>query len=91
MEWIKADGDMPNGSLPCDDCQPSAASAGLAGEQRDIVVTINHGLDEYDIEFIQQIEKHIDAALAPVGFTRSTSTKGGKTVEFVYWQFGQCL
>ena len=39
--------------------KPSPASDGykLAGEQRDIVVTINHSLDEYSIEFIQQIEK----------------------------------
>jgi len=57
------------------------------GEQRDIVVTINHTLDEYDIEFVQQIERHIDKALAPIGFTRSKTTKGDK-IELVYWQFG---
>ncbi len=56
------------------------------GQQKDIVVTINHSLDEYSIEFIQQIEKSLDDALAKVGFTRSTSTKGPK-IEFVYWQF----
>lgn len=56
------------------------------GQQKDIVVTINHSLDEYSIEFIQQIEKALDDALVKVGFTRSTSTKENK-VEFVYWQF----
>lgn len=63
---------------------------GEAGKQRDIVVTINHGRDEFSIEFIQQIEKRIDEALAGVGFSRSLTTKGN-IVELVYWQFGQCL
>lgn len=56
-------------------------------DQKDIVVTINHGLDEYDIGFIQQIERGIDKALAPIGFTRSTSSKSGDKCEFVYYQF----
>jgi hypothetical protein len=46
----------------------------LAGDQRDIIVTINHGLDEYGIEFMQQIEKRIDEALAGMGFSRSTTS-----------------
>lgn len=64
--------------------------AKTVSEQRDIVVTINHTLEEYDIEFIQQIERHIDKALAPLGFTRSGTTKAEKT-ELVYWQFGAAL
>jgi len=62
-----------------------------AGERKDIVVTINHGLDKYSIGFIRQIEKQIDSALAPVGFSRSISSKSNNEVTLNYWQFGQTL
>jgi hypothetical protein len=61
---------------------------GTIAESRDIVVTINHGLDEYEIGFIQQIEAQIDKALAPVGFSRSLTSKGGDKVELTYYRFG---
>ena len=60
------------------------------GEQRDIVVYINHGLDEYDISQIKQIEKYIDEALRKVGFKRS-KTINENIQELVYWQFAGAL
>ena len=72
----------------CEDIQRKAAKT--VGEGRDIVVTIRPGLDKYKIEMIQAIEKAIDEALTPLGFTRSKSGKWGHKVEFVYWQFGIC-
>lgn len=61
------------------------------GSQRDIVVYVNHGLDEYDILLIQEIESAIDKALVPLGYTRSTSSKDGHICESVYWQFAKSL
>lgn len=58
------------------------------GESKDIVVTINRTLDEYDIELVQQIESAIDEALSPLGFARSTTEKGEK-IQLVYFQFAQ--
>ena len=58
------------------------------GEQRDIVVYINHPLNEYDISFVQHIESVLDKALAGVGFTRSITVKGD-IQELVFWQFGR--
>lgn len=60
------------------------------GEQRDVVVYINHSLDEYDISLVQQIESYLDEALALVGFTRSNTTKGD-IQELVYWQYAKAL
>ncbi len=59
------------------------------GEQRDLVVNIRPGLDQYDILAIQQIENAIDKAIGPLGLTRSKSSKHGHKVEFVYWRFGE--
>ena len=57
------------------------------GEQRDIVVYINHAVaTEYEIGLIQQIESAIDNALGHIGFSRSKTTKGD-ICELVYWQF----
>ena len=60
------------------------------GKQRDLVVYINHSLDEYSIELVQQIEKYLDDALGKVGLTRSTTHKGD-IQEFVYWQYAQAI
>ena len=58
------------------------------GEQRDIVVYINHSVpEEYTTGLVQQIEKALDEALSKVGFTRSKKSVGD-IVEIVYWQFG---
>jgi len=65
--------------------------AGTVGEQRDILVTVAHGVDEYDIKFIQQIEKAIDAALSPLGFSRSETEKGSDKCTMIYFQFGRGL
>lgn len=72
-----------------EDIQRKAATTVGAG--RDIVVTVRPGLDAYGIEFIQEIEKRIDKALTPIGFTRSKSGKWGHKVEFVYCQFAKAL
>jgi hypothetical protein len=63
--------------------KPSTASA---DQTPAIVVTLNTGLDTHDIEHVQLIEKQLDAALLPVGYARSTSSKSGKRVVFNYWQ-----
>jgi len=65
--------------------------AGIVGKQRDILVEVEHGLDEYDIKFIQQIEAAIDAALSPLGFSRSETEKGSAKCTLVYFQFGRAL
>jgi len=57
----------------------------------DIVVTINGGLDVYDIEYIRLIEKNIDTALAPLGFARYTTHKRGDFVKLSYRRFGVTL
>ena len=43
------------------------------------------------IEFIQRIEKQLDAALVPMGFTRETTTKSSDFTELNYRQFGVTL
>lgn len=58
------------------------------GEQKDIVVTINH---DYNIDFIQKIEDHIDDALAPLGFSRSTTHHEPNSCSLIYFQFGKAL
>lgn len=58
------------------------------GKQKDIVVNINHGVSEYDIKFVQQIEKAIDDALSPLGFSRSETTKADMGCSLIYFQFG---
>ncbi len=59
------------------------------GNQNDIVVRINHTTPEdYPIEFVQQIEKEIDKALSPLGFSRSKTGKLTDAVEMTYFQFG---
>lgn len=60
-------------------------------DNKDIVISINHGLDEYGIEFIHQIEEHIDEALGSLGFTRSTSSIASNYVQLVYYQFAAAL
>ena len=59
-------------------------------DSQDIVVLINHSLDEYPIEFIQQLECAIDKALGSVGFTRSVTSKGDGVQKLVYYQFAFC-
>ena len=62
------------------------------GEQRDIVIYINHNTSEYNIEFIQQILETIDEALGHLGFSNSKSTTidSEGICEVEYWQFGWC-
>ena len=58
------------------------------GEQRDIVVTINHGAHEYSLDFVQGLQEAIDNALGPQGFSRSSTTSRPEQFELVYFQFG---
>lgn len=60
-------------------------------DNRDIVVTINHGVDEYDIQFIRDIEAEIDKALRPMGFSRGSRSTSGDSAEIVYYQFAVAL
>ncbi len=73
----------------CEDIQRKPAKT--VGEGRDIVVTVRPGLEAYGIEMIQAIEKAIDSALIPLGFTRSKSAKWGHRIDFVYYQFAKVL
>ncbi len=73
----------------CEDIQRKPAET--VGEGRDIVVTIRPGLETHDIKFLRAIEKSMDKALLPHGFTRSKSGKWGHKVEFIYYQFAKCL
>ncbi|MGZ4851222.1 MAG: hypothetical protein ACXV2C_07575 [Candidatus Bathyarchaeia archaeon] len=57
----------------------------------DITVRLNFGLDTADISLIQGIEKQLDAALQPIGFTRTTTGKGGDFAEFNYRQYAVAL
>jgi hypothetical protein len=57
----------------------------------DLTVRLNFGLDTASIEFIQGIEKKLDDSLAPLGFHRTTSGKGGDFAEFNYKQFGKAI
>jgi hypothetical protein len=57
----------------------------------DITVRLNFGLNTVDISLIQGIEKQLDDSLAPLGFHRTTSGKGGDFAEFNYRQFGKAL
>ena len=57
----------------------------------DITIRLNFVLDTTEIDFIQHIEKSIDCALSPIGFTRVTSTKSGDYVEINYFQYGKAL
>ncbi len=59
------------------------------GKQRDVVLSINHGLDVYTIGLVQQIEAAVAEALSHVGFQRSISAHGD-IHEYEYWQFGAC-
>lgn len=51
----------------------------------DLTVKINIPLE---IKFIHRIEKQLDMALIPMGFTRETTTKNIDTTEINYRQFG---
>lgn len=62
----------------------------MIGDNRDIVVRINHPVGEYTIEFIHQIEQEIDDAISSLGFARSTTNKTENGVELIYWQFARC-
>jgi len=57
----------------------------------DVYVTLTHGLDEYSIEFIQQIENRVDSALVEVGFVRTETSKSADSIRFVYRQFAKAL
>lgn len=61
---------------------------GKVAEKKDIVVTIIHN---HPIELIQQIEKSIDKALTPLGFSRSTTSHDQESCSLVYFQFGSAL
>ncbi len=54
----------------------------------DVEITLNIGVDETDIEFIQHIEKELDLVMTRNGFTRSMSCKMGDKTRFRYRQFG---
>ncbi len=59
------------------------------GNQRDLQVRIFIDPNPDTIGFIQQIEKHIDKALSPLGFARSTTEKGD-IAKLNYYRFGKC-
>ena len=54
-----------------------------------IYVKLNFGLNTAYISIIQGIEKGIDMALSPLGFTRTTSTKDGDFVEINYRKYAK--
>jgi len=60
----------------------------MIGNDKDITIHLNHGLNDYSIEFIQQIEKALDETLGSLGFSRNSSTKSGDKVKLSYYQFG---
>lgn len=72
-----------------DYCSPTNFPCEYEMSDADIVVTINHGLKDYSIELIQEIEKRIDTSLIPVGFTRTETSKCNSSVEIWYKQFGK--
>lgn len=56
----------------------------------EIKVIVIEGLNEYSIEFIQEIEKVVDAALLQVGFSRTGTEKYDELICMKYWQFAVC-
>jgi len=54
-------------------------------------LTIDKGLNDYDIDLIHVIEEALDVALVRQGFARTTTTKENNYIEFNYRQFGRCL
>lgn len=52
----------------------------------DLIATLPHG-DQFNIDFIHQIEQEIDKVLIPLGFSR-TGTHKGEEVTMNYRQFG---
>lgn len=57
-------------------------------DNRDIILTIGC---EVSTDFINQIAKHIDEALGPLGFNRKVTNNLDGTVELVYYQFARAL
>ena len=57
-------------------------------DQMTVSVTLDSGLDQHKIEFIQYLEKEIDEVMVQNGFCRTTTTKNGDRIEFNYRQFG---
>lgn len=56
-----------------------------------IKVTANFGLANTCLATLQALEETLDAALEPLGYGRTVSTKGGATAEFNYEQQGKPL
>ena len=56
-----------------------------------MLITINKGLNNWSIEWIQDIEKALDVALVRQGYTRTTTTKADEYLLFNYKLFGKCL
>ena len=59
-------------------------------KERDITITIHHGLNEMEIELIQEIEKKIDEALGQLGFARTGTSKENKEIKLYYYAFAIC-
>ena len=57
----------------------------------DIAIELDSGLQAHCIEFIQHIEKELDAVMVGNGFVRTTTTKAADVVQFNYRQFGICV
>ena len=90
--WLRADKIVPQwrkmGLIVQDSRGVTFWRSLLSQSSPDIQVFINVPAE---IEFIQSIEKQIDAALINCGFSRTATSKGGVRTELNYRQFGQCL
>ena len=53
-------------------------------------IKLDVGLNDLSIEWVQAIEKALDKAFVPLGFTRDKSSKSEDNIEFHYAQFGVC-
>lgn len=56
-----------------------------------ITITLNGGLKNWGIDFVQHLEKEFDEALTHNGFSRATTTKSDDLIEINYRQFAECL
>jgi hypothetical protein len=60
-----------------------------ARDNEAITLTLHGGIDSYDTSLIQAIEKTVDEALKPLGFSHIRSEKAFKYVDFGYYQFAR--
>lgn len=71
--------------------QPSPSHSVLNGELESVTVKTTSGLNDCQIELVQAMEKDIDKAMLKNGFARTTTSKAGDKLLFIYRQFGKAL